>query len=213
MTIARPGLDSAYQNRRSGAFIVLFCVGVVTCYYGYPSSHAVFDTVASWKGRYGWAFSALSAILSGALLPELLQALLFRRGSLRNLMVTVPFWGVQGLSVDALYRLQGMMFGEVNTLACLTAKVLVDQLLYTPLYAAPVAAWVYTWKDTPQRLAEPGFYRHLVVPRLFANWGVWIPTVSCVYSLPALLQIPLFAAVLCFWSLVLASLVPAPHEN
>ena len=34
---------------------------------------------------------------------------------------------------------------------------------------------------------------------LFATWGVWIPVVTILYSLPALLQIPLFGLALSMW--------------
>jgi hypothetical protein len=37
------------------------------------------------------------------------------------------------------------------------------------------------------------------VPTLFATWGVWIPVVTILYSLPSLLQIPLFGLALSMW--------------
>lgn len=43
------------------------------------------------------------------------------------------------------------------------------------------------------------FYRDAVVPTLFATWGVWIPIVAALYSLPTLLQIPLFSLALTLW--------------
>jgi hypothetical protein len=39
---------------------------------------------------------------------------------------------------------------------------------------------------------------------LLSLWCIWIPVVSCVYSLPAPLQMPLFNIVLCFWSMLFA---------
>jgi hypothetical protein len=41
-----------------------------------------------------------------------------------------------------------------------------------------------------------------VVPTLFANWGVWIPVVSILYSLPLPLQIPLFGLALSLWVMI-----------
>ena len=47
----------------------------------------------------------------------------------------------------------------------------------------------FTWK----------YYSRVVVPILFATWSVWIPLVSIIYSLPSLLQVPLFALALSLW--------------
>lgn len=43
------------------------------------------------------------------------------------------------------------------------------------------------------------YYLNVVVPTLFATWGVWIPVVTILYSLPSLLQIPLFGLALSLW--------------
>ena len=87
-------------------------------------------------------------------------------------------------------------------------KVLVDQFLYNPLFAAPVTAWLYDWKnrgyatDGIGKFFTAAYYRDHVLPTLFATWGVWIPVVSILYSLPSLLQIPLFGLALSLWVLL-----------
>ena len=43
-----------------------------------------------------------------------------------------------------------------------------------------------------------------LVPVLIANFGVWMPTVSIIYTLPTVLQLPLENLVLCFFTLMLA---------
>jgi uncharacterized membrane protein len=42
-----------------------------------------------------------------------------------------------------------------------------------------------------------------MVPVVFANWGVWIPVVAVLYSLPSALQIPLFGLALSIWVMLL----------
>ena len=84
-------------------------------------------------------------------------------------------------------------------------KVVVDQFLYNPLFACPVTTWLYDWKSRGFRrrgtgvFFTAGYYRYFIVPTLFATWGVWIPVVSILYSLPSLLQIPLFGLALSLW--------------
>lgn len=110
-----------------------------------------------------------------------------------------------GLVVDFLYRQQAMWFGEDATFDVVWKKVLVDQFLSNPLLAAPLTAWLYDWKNSGYRLQgigrlfTVGYYQETVLATLFAAWGVWIPIVTMLYSLPSLLQIPLFGLALSLW--------------
>ena len=86
--------------------------------------------------------------------------------------------------------------------------VLVDQLLYAPLIALPLTCWLYDWKNSGYRLAgvrrflTAAYFRDVILPVIFANWGVWLPIVCILYSLPSLLQVPLFALALSLWVLI-----------
>ena len=154
------------------------------------------------------------------MLPEALKVLVLQRGAVRpgnwrTLAFTVPFWATLGIAVDTLYRCQDGWFGSAPTVAVLVKKVLVDQFLYNPLFAAPVTVWAYEWRRRQFAwrglgdLFTPGFYRSRVFPTLVATWGVWIPLVTLIYSLPALLQIPLFGLALSFWALLVATMTAA----
>ena len=82
---------------------------------------------------------------------------------------------------------------------------LVISFVYNTVFAAPVTAWLYDWKNRGYPTHGLGgfftvaYYRDTVVPTLFATWGVWIPVVCILYSLPSLLQVPLFALALSLW--------------
>jgi hypothetical protein len=92
-------------------------------------------------------------------------------------------------------------------------KVAVDQFLYNPLWAAPLSVWAYEWKNreyTTVGLSDfftPGFYRTQILPVLIATWGVWLVMVTIIYSLPSLLQIPLFGLALTFWALIMTYII------
>ena len=122
-----------------------------------------------------------------------------------NLLFTIPFWCGMGVVVDAFYRMQAVWFGTEVAFPVIVKKVLVDQFLYNPLFAAPVTAVLYDWKNRGYGWHGLGgfftarYYRDVVVPVLFATWGVWIPVVSILYSLPLPLQIPLFGLALSLW--------------
>lgn len=204
---------AARANLVPGLCIQAAMLAVVLAYYFWSPASRILDDVAGWKGRLGYLFSIGSAVLSGAVVPEAFRIVVFQdrkvqRDNAQDLLFTVPFWAFQGLCVDWLYRSQALWFGTATTLHVLTRKVLVDQLVYTPLYAAPFAVMCFEWRNRGYGLdvrdfftAE--FYQVRVLPTLVANWGVWIPVVCLVYSLPSLLQVPLFALALSFWSLML----------
>jgi len=188
-------------------------LAILIGYYFYPPLAGWLDELAQVKQRWSYLYSGLSAIVAGAFIPELMRILVFqkariRRSNFHNLLFTIPYWCTMGISVDFFYRCQASWFGEQVTLAVVVKKVIVDQFIYNPLFAAPVSAWLYDWKNRgfPRTgLAEfftASYYRNTIIPILFATWGVWIPLVAMLYSLPSTLQIPLFALALTIWVMI-----------
>jgi hypothetical protein len=172
------------------------------------------NRVAHFKNDHGVAFVVVAAVLAGAVVPELFVILFFQRGrfrreNLRNLAFTIPTWGIDGILVDLMYRLNAVWFGDVTTVWVVTAKILVDQLGYNPFFAAPAEVLVYEWKNegfswkSVRRAFTWEHYRDKIVPTLLATWAVWGPLMAIIYSLPFALQFPLFSIALTFWVLLL----------
>jgi hypothetical protein len=204
------GIHAARANLVPGLIVQAMMLGMLLAYYFYPPTTAWLNQLAEQKARWSYGFTAVSSIVAGALLPELLRVLVFQNGKLlrnnfTNLIFTVPFWCFMGVTVDFFYRCQAGWFGSEVTFAIVLKKVLVDQLLYTPLFATPFTAVLYDWKLRGFGWPKLGtyfsrrFYRDAVIPPLFTAWGLWIPLVSIIYSLPSLLQIPLFSLALSLW--------------
>jgi len=204
------GLRAARANVVPGLIVQALMLGMLLAYYFYPPMRNWLDELAEIKEHWSYGYTAVSSIIAGAIIPELLRILVFQKGHARrsnitNLFFTVPFWCLMGIVVDFFYRCQAGWFGAEVTFAVVMKKVLVDQLLYNPLFAAPVSGWLYDWKNRGYRFAGIGvfftarYYRKVVVPILFATWGVWIPIVTILYSLPSQLQIPLFGLALSMW--------------
>jgi hypothetical protein len=222
----KAGLVAARANLLPGLFIQAAMLGVLAAYYHWDAARAFLTTVAAWKQHYSYGFTVVVTALAGAILPEIFRVATFQGGSWRrqnlaNLLFGIPLWGLMGASVDAFYRAQAMWFGSGVTPLILLKKVAVDQFIYTPLWGTPAIVLAYEWKR--RRLATrglgslfaPAFWKSAVLPAVIAGWGVWIPAVSIVYSLPLPLQIPLFALAECFWSLLLTYMVserPALYE-
>ncbi len=183
-------------------------------YYLHPATTRWLDGLADLKQRWGYGYSALSAVIAGAIIPEAMRVFAFQKGRPRkenaaDLLFTIPFWCVMGALVDAFYRFQGVVFGTEPSLGVVTVKVFVDQFIYTPFVATPITCWVYDWKLSGYRINHDRrwftaeYARDVMLPIVFASWGVWIPVVAVLYSLPSALQIPLFGLALSLWVMLL----------
>jgi len=204
------GFRAARANVVPGLLVQGVMLGVLLAYYGYPPATRWLNQLAEVKTRWGYGYSALSGMIAGGVLPEIIRVIVFQKGKWRrtntgNLFFAMAFWAFMGTVVDGFYRLQAGWFGHATTFAVVVKKVLVDQFLYNPLFAGPVTAMLYDLNHRGFRLRGASefftvrYYREVVVPTLFANWGVWIPVVCILYSLPTSLQIPLLGLALSLW--------------
>jgi hypothetical protein len=208
------GWEAARANAAPALVIQLLMFALLVAYYTSPAAASALSRVAEFKRTYRILFVLSTSIAAGALIPEIFLILFFQRGrpkprNLRNLLFTVPVWGLDGSLVDLLYRSEAHWFGDVATLPVVCAKICVDQFGYNPFFAAPFGVLTYEWKNSgiswrPVRdLFTWAHYRNKILPTLFATWAMWIPLMAIIYSLPLVLQFPLFAPALAFWVLLL----------
>jgi len=208
------GLHSLRVLLGPGLILQAVAIALVLAYYFVPATGAVFATLAHWQSAGGYAFSAASTVLCGALLPFLyLRWLPNTRAShpWPHLTFYVLYWAWKGAEVDLWYRTLAWLYGHEPTVTVIAKKVLSDQFGYNPFYATPVSLLCFAWKDAGFRwapvaadLRAGSWYYRRVLPVLIAMWFIWFPVVTCVYSLPQPLQMPLFNVVLCFWSMLFA---------
>lgn len=204
------GLRAARANLAPALAVQGAMLAVALAYYFHPPTNVWLNQLAELKVKWGYGYSASAAAVAGGLIPEIMRIVFFQKGrvtrsNFSNLLFTVPFWSLTGMAVDLFYRSQAVWFGDEATVGVVITKVLVDQFVYNPLFAAPSGAWCYDWKHSGysfrnlRRFFTLRYYRNVIVPILFATWGVWIPLVAIIYSLPSVLQIPLFALALAMW--------------
>jgi len=207
-------------NLLPGIILQVVGLSVVLAYYFADSARGIFGGIAELKQSYGYVYSGVATAVFGGLIPF---AYLFFAGRVpRGRAVAwgtffVFYWGWRGMEVDAVYRVQDHLFGSELNWQTVAAKVAVDQFIYCPLWSAPATAVFYGWRDGgfSWRAFRSRFRRHLFafeIPSvLLATWIVWIPATAIIYSLPLLLQVPLFNLVLCFFVL-LVSVLGSPHR-
>jgi hypothetical protein len=124
------------------------------------------------------------------------------------------------VEVDLWYRLLSFFYGDGTDAATIAKKVITDQFGFNLLYTAPIGRLCFAWKDAGFRWAPVAadlragrWFHRRVFPVLLAVWTLWIPVVCCVYALPPALQVPLFNVVLCFWSLLYATITVRQNVN
>lgn len=172
-----------------------------------------FDFVMQTKKDYGYWYSFLATGFFGGFIPFLY---LWGAGKIPVGMVSsyavffVLYWSARGAEVDAFYRLQSVLFGDGLDWVTILTKVFVDQFVYCILWAAPVTAFFYGWKDCGfswslfLRTNSKQSFLFEVGRLLLSTWLVWIPATAIIYSLPPALQIPLFSLTLCFFVLLVS---------
>ena len=215
------GLSAARANLLPGMVIWAVAGSVIAAYYGSEWAHEQLEVLADFKDTYNWWFAAIATVIAGALIPGFVRIFASRGDMRRRVIKQMPwlilFWLLRGLEVNAFYTLQAYMFGTGTDFATLAKKTAFDQLCYIPLWAVPTMAFAYTWIEQGTKSAfedlRGSWFRDQLLPVMLANWGVWMPTVVLIYSLPSALQLPLQNLVLCFWGLMMAFLSQAEHSD
>jgi hypothetical protein len=216
------GLAGMKHNALPGLALWILALLLILADRWIPSAHVVFQNVGILKSRYGLAFSATTTALFGGALPFFFLVVIgrIRRSRLAaELAFYALFWAYKGIEVDLFYRLQSYLFGDHAAPGTIVRKVLVDQFVYNPIWAAPTSALAFMWKESSfsWRSMKPrlglDFMTFSVPVTLMSTWAVWIPAVAIIYCLPAPLQIPLFNLVLCFWVLVLSFISKRPADG
>jgi hypothetical protein len=193
-----------------GLILQSAAAALLALYYFAPGLRPGFEFFSTLKTEWGYAYSALTTAACGGLAPWLFLRLTGRASGRdwREPAFYLLFWAFLGVQVDALYRAQGLMFGNEVSLAVLVRKVAFDQFVFTAFWSVPLATVCYMWKNAGYdfkalraQLGRAFFTLHLPT-MVVSAWLIWIPAVAIVYSLPPALQIPMFSLVQCFWSLL-----------
>ncbi len=197
----------------------------LAAYIWHEPTRAFLERIAVVKREQGYVFSFVAYAISAALLPEILRVLLLQRGRVTasnryDLLTGIPLWGAWGMIVDGFYRLQSGWFGDSSGLGIVAVKMLIDQLLFSPFFGAPLLSAVFLWRDARFSRAvwrrdvfTPAFIWERVFPVQIAGWIVWVPAVSLVYFMPPALQLPVASLIQCFWVLIFLFINRQPRRS
>jgi len=210
----RTGLAGARANLVPGLVLQAFALALVLGYYFAPGVADALKHFEEFRFRVGLPYSMISTALFGGLIPWLYikaNPATRHRFNMAQGGGLVVFWAYKGFELHWLYTGMAALFGHDNSFSTVVTKVVVDQAIYGPLLAAPGMWLAYKWVENHLAIApiiasirQPGWFLRELLPVIIANLGVWLPTVSIIYTLPTVLQLPLENLVLCFFTLMLA---------
>jgi hypothetical protein len=210
------GLRAAWQNLPAILALEFAMASVVATYYCWPAGAAFLSRYAAWQHSGGIFGAAVATALAGGLLSEVSLVYFQQRGhwsriNLENVVFKLAIFFISGAIVFEFYQLQAFWFGQGATWSILVPKVIVDQFGYTVFWSTPFYAITTRWHALGysfQRLwpeLRPSFITERMLPILVTNWMFWIPGVSLIYSMPSILQTPLFIFAIAIWGLLLAA--------
>ncbi|MCE0521484.1 MAG: hypothetical protein LV480_01060 [Methylacidiphilales bacterium] len=210
----RKGVLAARQNLVPMLALQAAMAVTVAIYYGWPAATAVLSDYAEWQHSGGVFAAALATALAGGVLSELSLVYIQDKGRwsarhLGDMGFKFAFFFINGSVVYEFYCRQAVWFGEGVTWSVLLPKVLVDQFIFTIVWAMPFQSLAFRWQAlrfSGKRLWKEmnrAFVTERMLPVLMTNWMFWIPGTVLIYSMPTHLQTPLFVFAIAIWGLLL----------
>ena len=211
---AQKGVAAARQNMIPGILLQILALILIISYYKTDTFRHQLDTFGHFNTNYAPWFAVGMTMLFGGAIPLIIEAIQARgkekpQRTLTQITFTLLVWGINGALTALLYQFQDHLFGSELNFITIAKKVLVDQLIWVPLYVVPVFTLLFLWRDchfsfrkTSAALRKKSFLDR-GLPLMISNWAVWIPAVSVIYAFPLSLQMILMNLILVFWSLIL----------
>src|ERR1700712_3189415 len=167
------------QNRLPCLLLNALVVALVASYYTLPQVAGAWQAVGDFKTRSSYFFSFGSTILSAAVFPFAIQAImgtLPQVGRMKRFFFLALFWGYRGMEIDFMYHCQTWLFGSGHDVRTLAIKVAMDQFVYSALWAVPTYVVALRWIDMgcswsrTRPTLDRHFWTHTVPTVLFTNW-------------------------------------------
>lgn len=211
--LCQPGLNAVAKYWPTFLLIQALALFMLLGYFYLPPVTAVCQWLADTKAWGGVLFAGLVSAIAAGIIPELAKFITGHAHALtKKYFADVTFntfyFFLIGMLVDLFYALQNHLFGSA-TLSATIIKTLVDQFIFTPFIAVPLACLVFPWRDAGFRFApvwadlDRTWFLRRALPLTIPCWCYWIPMVFMIYTLPRDLQLTLFALASAAWSMVM----------
>jgi hypothetical protein len=208
------GWQSTKANVIPGLIIVTIAAFIVIAYYQFPAVSTSLDGLVKFRQQLGVWFAMAASAIGAGIIPGIYLLIVGRsrkgpRGAI-DLLFTCLVWATTAFVLDRFYIFQAWLWGSAVNLQVLVGKMLIDQLIFTPLVGVQIPAIGSRLRDLNYDLRAlwRSFRRDwligVTIPLLIACWLTWVPGSLVIYSLPLPLQIPMMVLIQCFFALEVA---------
>lgn len=208
------GWQSAKANTIPGLIIVTIAALIVFAYYQFSAVSASLDGLVKLRQQFGAWFAMTASAIGAGVIPGtyLLIAGRAQKGvrGIIDLLFTCVVWAITAFAIDQFYIFQAWLWGPAISLQVLLGKMLLDQLIFTPLIGVQIPAIGFRLRDLNYDFRalwhtfREDWLIGVTIPLLIACWLTWVPGTLVIYSLPLPLQIPMMALIQCFFALEVA---------
>lgn len=221
--VVQPGLDALRLLWLPFVLIQSAGLLLVLAYFHVPAVARACDLAGNAKARTGLLFAAITMPIACGVVPEIFKFITgvdrsFTRRRVSFTLHNMGLFCVGGIFIDLFYTWVGRAFVGVAPVPSVLGKVLLDQLLYTPIIGVPLIAISYTLRSESyrpllavRRLNGPWYARE-VLPVLVTCWAYWFPMTSLMYTLPPRLTF-VYGMVASAASATLLTAVAGRHEQ
>ena len=210
----RKGARAAWQNLPAMLALFTAMALVVATYYLWPLGSHFLVAYATWQQSGGVFATALATAVAGGILSELSLVYFQNRGRwtlgcLENMAFKCVVFFFGGGIVYEFYQWQAFFWGSGLAWTIIAAKVATDQLGFSVFWSLPYSTLTMRWqvlRYSGRKLwqeLDAKFVGERMLPVLVINWMFWTPAVILVYSMPLMLQTPLFIFATAVWGVLL----------
>jgi hypothetical protein len=218
------GLRAGRSSLRPMLVLEAAMAAMVAIYYFWPAGSTLLTTYATWQRSGGLLAAALATGLAGGVLSEISLVYFQDRGRwsarhFEHMAFKFALFCFNGAVVAKFYLLQAFWFGDSVSWGVLLRKIVVDQFLFTPFWSTPFSTIALRWHalrysgSKLRRDLDSAFVTRRLLPVLVTNWMFWIPGVVFIYSMPTLLQTPLFIFAMAVWGILLPAVTRQEREG
>lgn len=177
--------------------LIQFCALLIVIAYFHVESFARWcDAIGRIKADWGLLFVMLTMPTAGVVVPEVVKLITgvdrsLTRSRLSDMVYLVPWFMFIGVVLDLFYRAMNTTLGDAPEPHIVLVKVLLDQLIFTPLLGAVYLPLAFAFRRNgfsivrTFRSLSPNWYLQEVVPLIVPIWAYWFPMCILMYALPA----------------------------
>lgn len=206
-----PGIRAVLSLWRPILLIQFLALVFVVLYYQIPSLQQIPEVIEGLRNRFGILWTLISVWVSSIVISEIAAKITMPKRKwtpVKTLLMLTVYYAIIGLILEQFYFMVTGLLGTSTDPWTVIRKMMLDQLIFSPLISMPYAVTFFAWKDhqfdwqkTQAALRGGGFWRRYF-PVLATCWMYFGPFTIALYNLPPGLQFPMSMAAQAAWSLI-----------